>query len=201
VQGKGATSEDKAAAGSRAVIGHPEARSALFDWLAARGPADGPLFISLSNRTRGERLSRRSLRQLVKASLIAAGVVSRRKSAHSLRHTAATNALRGGADLDSVQAMCRHKSGRPRPFICTAFGGLRTPRSSKSTTADDSQRTRAHTVCAPWRPTFRGIHRMDSGRKTQPRATVRKKFRTSAASIAPPALSASPRKITTIAPP
>lgn len=110
VIGKGRTREDSAGADSRVVIASLEARTALFDWLAVRGPAPGPLFTSLSNRSKGDRLSRRSLRELVKTAMHRAGVVSARKTTHSLRHTAVSAAIRGGASLMQAQAMARHKS-------------------------------------------------------------------------------------------
>ena len=69
-----------------------------------------PLFVSLSNRTRGQRLSTRAIRAIVKARYRQAGVVGYRKTTHSLRHSAITNSIRHGATPMQVQAMARHTS-------------------------------------------------------------------------------------------
>ena len=71
---------------------------------------DDALFISLSNRSRGQRLATRSIRAMVKARFKQADVVGNRKSTHSLRHSAITNAIRRGASPMQVQAMARHAS-------------------------------------------------------------------------------------------
>ena len=68
------------------------------------------LFLSLSNRSRGARLSTRAIRELVKERYKKAGIFSENKTTHSLRHSAITSAIRGGATLLQVQAMARHAS-------------------------------------------------------------------------------------------
>jgi len=79
--------------------------------LTFRGHGDGdPLFVSLSNRNRGERVTRRAIRAMVKERFGLAGVVGRHKSTHSLRHSAITTAIRRGASPMQVQAMARHGS-------------------------------------------------------------------------------------------
>ncbi|MEM1369373.1 MAG: tyrosine-type recombinase/integrase [Cyanobacteria bacterium P01_H01_bin.15] len=74
-----------------------------------------PLFIALGNRAGGKRLSRRGMRSIIdhylKASNLKA-VQGRIISAHSLRHTAGTLALRGGADLRQVQDLLGHADPR-----------------------------------------------------------------------------------------
>lgn len=72
--------------------------------------AGAPLFCSLSDRNRGKRLTPRSLSRLVKERLKLAGLGNPRLTAHSLRHTAVTLALKGGASLQEVQAMARHEN-------------------------------------------------------------------------------------------
>jgi integrase/recombinase XerC len=79
-----------------------EAENAVRDWLAIRGQDDGPLFTSCSNKTRGERLSRRALRGIVKGYMNAAGIHGN-KTTHSLRHTAITNAIRHGVPVQKVK--------------------------------------------------------------------------------------------------
>jgi site-specific recombinase XerD len=105
VQGKGRDEKDEFA-----VIAHPDAEDALYDWLAARGEQPGPLFPSLSNHANGERLTLRSIRRIVKNAFRLAGVHGAGKTSHSLRHTAITSAIRHGAPLPKVQSMARHAS-------------------------------------------------------------------------------------------
>jgi site-specific recombinase XerD len=85
-----------------------EAEPAMYDWVAERGDKPGPLFTSLSNRAWDERLSLRSIRRLVKGYYKAAGVQGNRKTSHSLRHTAITNAIKHGAPIQKVKSMARH---------------------------------------------------------------------------------------------
>lgn len=68
------------------------------------------LFISLSNRSDGDRLSLRGIRAIVMQRFDACGVIGEKKSTHSLRHTAITTAIRNGATPMQVQAMARHSS-------------------------------------------------------------------------------------------
>lgn len=105
VQGKGRETADE-----MIVIAHPDAEAALRDWLAVRGEEHGALFVSLSNATRGERLSLRAIRAIVKHYYRVAGVHGERKTTHSLRHAAITNAIRHGAPVQKVRAMARHAS-------------------------------------------------------------------------------------------
>lgn len=111
VHGKGRLEADELA-----VIPRPE-EPLLRAWLAHRltfrdhGPGD-PLFVSLSNRSRGQRLSLRAIRAMAKRRYDLAGVVDAggRKTTHSLRHSAITNAIRRGGSPLQVQAMARHGS-------------------------------------------------------------------------------------------
>ena len=92
------------------VIDNPAAAGALHDWLSVRGDQPGSLFLSLSDRSHGARLSLRALRHLIKGYYLAAGVLGKDKTAHSLRHAAISNALRHGAPVQKVAAMARHAS-------------------------------------------------------------------------------------------
>lgn len=67
-----------------------------------------PLFIGLSNRSYGSRLTTRSVSRICKNALVAAGYDSSRLTAHSLRHTAVTLSLLGGKSLQEVQQFARH---------------------------------------------------------------------------------------------
>ena len=86
-----------------------EAENAVRDWLALRGHEAGPLFTSNSNKSKGERLSRRSIREIIKGYMNAAGIHGN-KTTHSLRHTAITSAIRHGAPIQKVKGMSRHAS-------------------------------------------------------------------------------------------
>ena len=106
VQGKGYT--DK---GDMIVLS-PEILDAIYRYLDARGhvePSD-PLFASTSNRNAGGRMSTRSISHICKERLHDIGATSDRLTAHSLRHTAVTLALLGGATVQEVQQLARHSS-------------------------------------------------------------------------------------------
>lgn len=87
-----------------------EVERAIRATLADRPNASGQesLFISLSNNSKGERISTRSVSGIVKTSLRRAGYNSDRLTAHSLRHTAVTLSLLGGNSLQEVQQFARH---------------------------------------------------------------------------------------------
>ena len=69
-----------------------------------------PLFVSLSNNSKGGRMSTRSISGIIKARLRSAGYDSERLTAHSLRHTAVTLSLLGGNSLQEVQQFARHSN-------------------------------------------------------------------------------------------
>jgi len=69
-----------------------------------------PLFISVSDRNRGQKLTTFSLSRIIKRRLKAAGVSHRRITAHSLRHTFGVLAMQSGASLYEVQLAMRHNS-------------------------------------------------------------------------------------------
>lgn len=88
----------------------PEVEDAIREYLQTRKNADGkqPLFCSLSNNSKGERMTTRSISRLVKNAFINAGYNSDKLTAHSTRHTAVTLALMGGESLEEVQQFARH---------------------------------------------------------------------------------------------
>ncbi|MDJ0902841.1 MAG: tyrosine-type recombinase/integrase [Xenococcus sp. MO_188.B8] len=74
-----------------------------------------PLFIAVGNRSGGKRISRRGIRVIVDRYLNQADLKhnpGRTISAHSLRHTAGTLALRNGAELRQVQDLLGHSDPR-----------------------------------------------------------------------------------------
>jgi integrase/recombinase XerD len=69
-------------------------------------PDPGALFLS----SRGRRLTRQSVWQLVRKHAIAAGLDVNAVSPHVLRHSVATHMVEGGADLRTVQEILGHAS-------------------------------------------------------------------------------------------
>jgi len=104
IQGKGRDDKDQF------VLLTRESLRPLYEYLKARGSKEkkNPLFTSLSDRNNGSRLTTRSIRGIVKERLKAIGIESERLSAHSLRHTAITLSLKGGATIQEAQALGRH---------------------------------------------------------------------------------------------
>jgi integrase len=105
LQGKGRDEKDEL------VILAPAVLEALEDYLFLRNyrSKKEPLFTSLSTNHKG-RLSRRSIRGIVKKRLRAIGINSPRLSCHSGRHTAITLSLVGGNGLQATQNLARHKN-------------------------------------------------------------------------------------------
>jgi integrase/recombinase XerC/integrase/recombinase XerD len=106
IQGKGRLVKDKF------VVLMPETEKPIRDYLQARGKVDKtePLFISHSDRNRGDGLTTRSISRIIKKAFRRIGLDDERITAHSLRHTAITLSIKGGASLHQAQAMARHKS-------------------------------------------------------------------------------------------
>ena len=103
VQGKGRNSKDDY------VVLSPSVLKSIMESLEDRTIIESdPLFTSLSNSNNGQRLTTRALRYVIKDVFKNAGIWGEKLSAHSLRHTAITLALKAGSDLRSVQAMARH---------------------------------------------------------------------------------------------
>ena len=90
----------------------PAVEKPIREYLKTRRPANGqqPLFTSLSNNGKGQRLSPKSISAIVKHRLVAAGYDSERLTAHSLRHSAVTLSLIGGLPIEEVQQFARHKN-------------------------------------------------------------------------------------------
>jgi len=81
-------------------------------YLKARGKLDkqAPLFASHSDRNNGEGLTTRSISRIAKEAMKAAGLDSDRLTAHSLRHSAVTFSLLGGASIQEAQSLARHSN-------------------------------------------------------------------------------------------
>ncbi|HEY9637218.1 MAG TPA: tyrosine-type recombinase/integrase [Coleofasciculaceae cyanobacterium] len=99
----------------------PDIAKILMNYLEAREEngetlkQSNPLFIAVGNRAGGERISRRGIRLIVDNYLTQTELKQtqgRTISAHSLRHTAGTLALRSGAQLRQVQDLLGHADPR-----------------------------------------------------------------------------------------
>ena len=108
IQGKGRDAKDDF------VLLTPEALKPIKAYLKARGRVKKaePLFCSHSDRNRGEALSTRSISRIIKNSMRAVGLDDSRLTAHSLRHTAISLSILGGASLQQAQAMARHTDSK-----------------------------------------------------------------------------------------
>lgn len=101
----------------RVVFLSAEATEWLRSYLASRRDGFKPLFIRYAGRTdfardgEGMRLSARSVERIVEKYARRCGLPVK-VSPHTLRHSFATDLLRGGADLRSVQEMLGHESIR-----------------------------------------------------------------------------------------
>ena len=113
VHGKGRDDKDQF------VILTNKAQGPISEYLKNRGIVLGnlkpgqqnePLFISNSNKNKGERLETRTIRRIVKIYLIDIGLNSHYYTAHSLRHTTAVSILRAGGTLENAQGVLRHSN-------------------------------------------------------------------------------------------
>ena len=105
VHGKGRSGKDDF------VVLDEAALSPIREYLIARKALDKdeePLFASVSKRNYGQPLTVSSLSRIVKDRLRAVGLTGDVFTAHSLRHSAVTYSLLGGATVQEAQAMARH---------------------------------------------------------------------------------------------
>lgn len=93
----------------RSVFMSQQARDKLVTYLKLRSDAADWLFISLSNNSYGERLSRNSIEDIVKKYKNLAGI-KKKVTPHTLRHSFATTLIKKGADIRAVQTLLGHAS-------------------------------------------------------------------------------------------
>ncbi|MDP3989464.1 MAG: tyrosine-type recombinase/integrase [bacterium] len=94
----------------RVVFLSKQAKQSIDRYLMARTDVAGALFVPHSRNTEGDleaRLTARSIERIVSYYARKAGI-TKKLTPHTLRHAFATNLLRNGADIRSVQVMLGH---------------------------------------------------------------------------------------------
>ncbi len=99
----------------RLVFLSEDAKDYIAQYLAKRTDVDEALFIRIPKsgkfgKDSDLRLTPRSVQRIVQKYAIKAGIMGKHVSPHTLRHSYATDLLRNGADIRSVQAMLGHSS-------------------------------------------------------------------------------------------
>lgn len=105
VQGKGHDDKDAP------VLIIPEVKDAISDYISSRTDkhnGKSPLFVSTSNRSKGERMAATTISSTLKSMLVDAGFDSDRITAHSLRHTSGTGAYKATGNIYLAQKHQRH---------------------------------------------------------------------------------------------
>lgn len=101
IQGKGQVDKER-------IDLHPVAVSALKDYTKNSKVADGALFVSTSNRGKGQRLTTKSIRNIINPILRELGI---EKTVHGFRHYFTTKLIQSyKGDLLTVVQYTRHKS-------------------------------------------------------------------------------------------
>lgn len=96
----------------RVVFVSPDAAKSVQDYIAERKDIDHALFIRIlphidHSKMKDLRLTPRSVERIIKKYAISVGI-TRKVTPHVVRHSFATDLLRNGADLRSVQALLGH---------------------------------------------------------------------------------------------
>ena len=90
----------------------PRTHAAIMEYLATRKHTakNAPLFASVGNRSREQRLTEPAISAIIKDRMKQAGYDSHKLSAHSLRHTSITLGLESGMTIQEAQQHARHAS-------------------------------------------------------------------------------------------
>lgn len=106
VQGKGHSEADEK------ILLAKQAYAAIQRYLKVRGKVQStePLFVSASNRNSGKRLDTQTISRMVKRNLRGMGLDLPTLTAHSLRHSVATNLVFARVELPKIQMILRHRN-------------------------------------------------------------------------------------------
>lgn len=99
----------------RLVFLSEDSKDDIKNYLARRKDVDEALFVRIPkggsfSKFDNLRLTPRSVQRIVKKYTIKAGIIGKEVTPHTIRHSYATDLLRNGADIRSVQAMLGHSS-------------------------------------------------------------------------------------------
>ena len=103
IQGKGRDDKSDYAKISNEVY------SIIEDYIFARNDNEEALFLTHSRNTKPSRLTTKNIRGIVKELLRRIGIDDPHYSAHSLRHSLATNLIKNGMSINEAQLLLRHK--------------------------------------------------------------------------------------------
>jgi integrase/recombinase XerD len=106
IQGKGHIAKDREVNVPNDLMGP------VWEYLKERDITPGenpPMFINHSHNKGGERFTQLSISKIIKRYMRSVNIDSVKLTAHSLRHTAAINAIKAGAKINEVQSMLGHR--------------------------------------------------------------------------------------------
>ena len=103
IQGKGRDDKSQYAKISNEVY------SIIEDYLFSRDDSEEALFVTHSRNTKTQRLPTWGIRSVIKELLRSIGIDDPHYSAHSLRHSLATNLIKQGMSINEAQLLLRHK--------------------------------------------------------------------------------------------
>ncbi len=99
----------------RLVFLSPNALAVIKAYNARRKDADEALFVrvprdDMTPKDDDLRLTPRTIQRIIRKYAVQAGIIGKKVSPHTLRHSFATDLLRNGADIRSVQSLLGHSS-------------------------------------------------------------------------------------------
>lgn len=103
IQGKGRDDKSQYAKISNEVY------SIIEDYLFSRDDSEEALFVTHSRNAKTQRLPTWGIRSVIKELLRSIGINDPHYSAHSLRHSLATNLIKQGMSINEAQLLLRHK--------------------------------------------------------------------------------------------
>jgi site-specific recombinase XerD len=119
IQGKGHINKD------RSVTIPNEVMVPILNYLSDRPNLDEninpPIFVNHSYCSPNTRFTRYSISKSIKKYLRSIGIDTKKITAHSLRHTAAINAIKAGANIIDVQSMLGHRDSRSTDIYLKAL--------------------------------------------------------------------------------